>query len=138
MPTPCTATAASLRVATVISTARDAGTHDIVLTVATEDNASYEIRFQAGQVAAVARSLLSIGRSFACDEDGRVPPRVTPIDGAIPGIGPDGQKILDLLLENGAHFPVTFPAHAIPLLQKALETLKDATTGPPPARPAHH
>lgn len=114
------------RVAVIVSTERDADTRDVILTLATEGNASYQIQFQPQQIPIVARSLLSIGRSFACAEDGSPPSRVTPIDGAIPGLGPDGQMILDLVLENGAHFPVTFPAHAIPLFQKALETLRDA------------
>ena len=48
---------------------------------------------------------------------------------------PDGRPMLDLELEGSLHFPVTFPAEAIPLLQKALSELqemtKSAAKGPP-------
>lgn len=108
----------------MLSTALDQTTRHIVLTVETADRATYQIHFDAALVAAVARSLLSIGRSFACGPGGRAPEQPpTPIDGAVPCLGPEGQKVLDLLLANGAHFPVTFPAHAIPILQGALQAL---------------
>ena len=120
----------------VISTALDQTTQHIVLTVETVDRASLEIHFEAELVERVARSLLSIGRSFACDPDGRAPQQPpTPIDGAVPRVGASGEKVLDLLLANGMRLPVSLPAHAIPLLQKALQALEatgpEAATQPP-------
>ena len=108
----------------LLSTELDQSTRHVVLTVETADRATCQIHFDAALVAAVARSLLSIGRSFACGPDGRAPEQPpTPIDGAVPCLGPEGQKVLDLLLANGARFPVTFPARAIPILQGALRAL---------------
>jgi hypothetical protein len=96
-----------------------------------------DIRIHPGVIGALTASLMGMAATIAPSRQEQFVGQVMYLTAAIAAIGPQGQKILDLVLEGGMHFPVTFPGHAIPILQKALAELEKQTTTPA-VGPARH
>jgi hypothetical protein len=107
---------------------------DVVLTLKGEDGAAFQIRLHPGMVAGLAVGLMGMGKQVATSDEKSVTAQPMTLTASIPALGPQGQPILDLVLENGMHFPVTFPKSAIPILQNALATLQQKSTAQPPRR----
>ena len=125
------------RVITLLATHVDHDTNDVLLTVRIEGETSVNIRIHPGVVGGLGASLMGLAASTAPTGPGQFVGQVMYLTAAIPAIGPQGQKILDLVLEGGMHFPVSFPDHAIPILRKALAELEKPTTTRI-VRPARH
>jgi hypothetical protein len=89
-----------------------------------------------GVVPRLAIALFKLGSTIAPDAKAiGATMQVTNLKGVRPAVGRRGQPILDLILENGLHFPVTFPTNAIPMIQSALVRLqKSAKPTPGPTR----
>ena len=126
------------RVIGMLSAHVDQKTKDVLLTMKVEGETSVDIRIHPGVVGGPTIALLGIGAAVAPAGQEQFIGQVMHLTAVLPPIGPQGQKILDLVLEGGMHFPETFPPHAIPILQKALAELEKQTTTTPPVAPARH
>ena len=65
--------------------------------------------------------------------------QVIELTGIAAAKGPAGQLILDLVLLDGLHLPVTFPPAALPMIKTALAQLESSAKsgGKPPGRERH-
>jgi hypothetical protein len=109
----------------------DATTRDVVLTLKAEDGSAFEVRLLPTIVAPLVVSLVGLGNRLGTSTESGVLGQVMHLTAAIPGVGTKSEPMLDLVLENSLHFPVTFPRSGIQVMQQALAVLQKKSTEQP-------
>jgi hypothetical protein len=122
----------SKRAIAIMSAILDNENKDVVVMLKTDAGEAFQLRMAAPIVAQIAVALFGFGSRLGTADGKGITGQVMNLTGAIPGHGPAGQPVLDLVLEGGMHFPVTFPKSAIQLFQSALAKLQETTTEQPP------
>ncbi|MET1025716.1 MAG: hypothetical protein ABWY00_01005 [Dongiaceae bacterium] len=118
----------------LISLAFDPNTQEVVITLKGETGTPYEVRLHPGIVSGIAVGLFGIGRAFAPPDGTKYfQGQVLQLTGSRKAVGPAGQPILDLELEGGMRFPVTFPVEALEVLKNELTQLQEMTKSKPKA-----
>ncbi len=126
------------RVIGLVSAVVDQHTKDVVVTLNTEGETKYEIRLHPGVIGGLVVALIKLAAAVSpVAADREFTGQVMVLTGVRPARGPQGEPILDLMLEGSLHFPVTFPPDAIPALQTVLAKLAASSTSGP-AAPRRH
>jgi hypothetical protein len=107
---------------------------DVLLTFKSEDGSALQIAIHPGIAAPLVVSLMGLGSQLATAGQNSLLGQRTTLTASIPAVGPNGEPVLDLVLEGGMQFPVTFPKSAITLIQKALTILQRKSTGRNPTK----
>ena len=125
------------RVIGMLSARVDPATKDVILAMEAEDKSPYELRLHPGVVSGLAVALFALGFRIAAGPNApEMVGQVMTLTGARPAVGPQGELVLDLVLEDALHFAVTFPPEGILGLQTALAELQNATNAARSAPPA--
>jgi len=119
-----------LRAEALISAEVDQRTNEIVLTFKNDAGAARAVRLHAGVIGSLVVALIGTGRQIAPSSGQAFSGQVMNCTGIQPAMS-ESQPILDLLLEDALHFPITFPASAIPAFQSVFRTLAELTKSRP-------
>lgn len=123
----------ALRAEALISAVVDQQTNEVVLTFKSVRGAARRVRLHPGIIGSLVVALIGTSQKIAPASSGSFR-QVMNCTGIQPAMS-EGHPVLDLLLEDTLHFPITFPASAIPAFQAAFATLAELTRSLPPDAP---
>jgi hypothetical protein len=112
----------------MLSAQIDQAAKEIVLTCRTDGGANTELRLHPDIVGGLTVALIGLGNTAARITGGAgLTAQPMRLNGIRPAIGPQGQIVLELHLENGLLFPVHIPPEALKSIQNTLRELEEAS-----------